>query len=494
MAQYLTDLLALEAGEYLDQLEHLLTRETEPRPDEILRLARGVRGSARVAQVQGVARVAEQLERMARALEQKELEWSGDLRARAVRTVDDLRVLVRAARDWNSEAEARARASVERWNELLPRRAAPASEGQGGGEQLLPFVRAELGGIRMELGRALSEWATSLDPVAALKRVQMRMRAIRGIQGVAPLRPLLEMLETLEDTLRLLVHRGASASAGGREALSAANAMLAEAASAVENGTYPAAVGSGWEQFQRLRAEIDAPTAERDHDAVPVHTLFHDDAGPHVVSSPIAPLPGSPGEPTPAPVREFLQLEATGFLDRADALLDEIGDKSVRKIAAQLAGLAYALRDMAAAFTVQRLRVAAEAAADALAEADSPNVARAILARLRSSLTDESLSAPASAPQAAETEAVEAAPAGSKQVQRESPAETPAQGAAPPAEDDVVPVETLLLRGDQALEAASSLRPELERLLAAGDTAAARTLADELFTLIRLGMDREGPV
>jgi HPt (histidine-containing phosphotransfer) domain-containing protein len=71
-----------------------------------------------------------------------------------------------------------------------------------------------------------------------------------------------------------------------------------------------------------------------------------------------------------------------------------------------------------------------------------------------------------------------------------APAPPPAP---PPAEDDaddgdVLPIESILLRGERALEAALALRPELERAL--GDTARtarARALLDELWALVILG-------
>ncbi|HUE95689.1 MAG TPA: hypothetical protein VMN39_03470 [Longimicrobiaceae bacterium] len=62
--------------------------------------------------------------------------------------------------------------------------------------------------------------------------------------------------------------------------------------------------------------------------------------------------------------------------------------------------------------------------------------------------------------------------------------------------DEPVPVERLLLRGDAALRAAMSLRPELESI-ARGDAVPERSLADlvqELFDLLELAAEEEAAV
>src|SRR4029078_243233 len=66
----------------------------------------------------------------------------------------------------------------------------------------------------------------------------------------------------------------------------------------------------------------------------PVASLFYDDAGPHVVSSPMAPAPGGEGTLV-HDVEAFLRMEATGFLDRAQGLVASVSPprKRVRRSA-----------------------------------------------------------------------------------------------------------------------------------------------------------------
>ncbi len=49
MAQPLSEYFALEAGEFLDQMDALLAGGERPDPVRFFRLARGVRGSAQLA-------------------------------------------------------------------------------------------------------------------------------------------------------------------------------------------------------------------------------------------------------------------------------------------------------------------------------------------------------------------------------------------------------------------------------------------------------------
>jgi HPt (histidine-containing phosphotransfer) domain-containing protein len=73
------------------------------------------------------------------------------------------------------------------------------------------------------------------------------------------------------------------------------------------------------------------------------------------------------------------------------------------------------------------------------------------------------------------------------------PAPAPAVPAPPPAaaeqDEPVVPIESLLLRGSRALEAALALRPEVERLVAesGGSDGALRERLEEIWDLVELG-------
>jgi HPt (histidine-containing phosphotransfer) domain-containing protein len=111
--EYFTD----ESSEYLDQLERLLERPGPVDPHHLLRLARGVRGSAQMAGVETIGRVAEHVEDAARSVASHHVVWSDEIRQLAIATVKDLQLLVRALNRWGPEEEARVRAALERWEE-----------------------------------------------------------------------------------------------------------------------------------------------------------------------------------------------------------------------------------------------------------------------------------------------------------------------------------------------------------------------------------------
>ena len=65
----MSDFFALEAGEYLDRLDGLMQApDVIPPADELVRLARALRGSALMASQQPIARAAMGFEALARAL------------------------------------------------------------------------------------------------------------------------------------------------------------------------------------------------------------------------------------------------------------------------------------------------------------------------------------------------------------------------------------------------------------------------------------------
>src|SRR2546430_3037665 len=64
----MSDFFALEAGEYLERLDALLATGDSPSADELVRLARALRGSALMANQHAIARTAAALEAVARAV------------------------------------------------------------------------------------------------------------------------------------------------------------------------------------------------------------------------------------------------------------------------------------------------------------------------------------------------------------------------------------------------------------------------------------------
>jgi chemotaxis protein histidine kinase CheA len=118
MSQRLNEYFVQEATEYLEQLERLLALPHEqPDPEHLVRLARGVRGSAQMAGAETVASVAERLEDAARSVASHTIVWTAEVRELVLQTARDLKILVRALNRWGPDEEARVRQALERWDE-----------------------------------------------------------------------------------------------------------------------------------------------------------------------------------------------------------------------------------------------------------------------------------------------------------------------------------------------------------------------------------------
>ena len=465
MPQPLREYFALEAGEFLDQMDALLAGSDRPDAVQFFRLARGVRGSAQLAGAEAIAEVAERLEDGARALRDGVLEWTPEVRERAQRTAEDLRALVAPHGEWGPEEEERARAAAERWADVAGGRA--RGEARPAGDGLFDFVRREIGGVVGEMDRALADLAARPEVREPLRTVLRRMRPVRGVAGMEALAPVLEVLEGIEDTAHEALARTFPMLEAELDLLAAGGGALRAAASELESGRAPGE-SEALAAFRDLRDRVEeAAAAGDDAGVVPVSRLFADEPGAHLVSSPMAPVPS--GEELGAGVESFLRIEATGFIDRAEGLLGSQPPRARRfgRIAREAAELAAGVREIAATYGFAGLAAAADLAANRLRAAATPEEARDALRRLRHAL-------PGAPPAPEEPAGAEAGAA---------------SAAAEPAENEerVVPVETLLYAPDDALREALALRGRIEQLAGGGATPL-RDALDELFGLVELGL------
>src|SRR5213076_2700527 len=81
-----------------------------PSADEIVRLARALRGSALMASQPAIARAAAGLEVLARAVREGRRAWDPQTQQLALRAVDDLKIFVRRAGSWTDADTAKAEA------------------------------------------------------------------------------------------------------------------------------------------------------------------------------------------------------------------------------------------------------------------------------------------------------------------------------------------------------------------------------------------------
>src|SRR5205085_10120335 len=117
----MSDVVALEAAEYLERLDTLLATGDSSSADELVRLARALRGSALMANQHAIARTAAALEALARAVREGRRAWDPQTRQLAVRGVDDLKIFVRRAPAWSDAATAKAEALSQELEQLAGR-------------------------------------------------------------------------------------------------------------------------------------------------------------------------------------------------------------------------------------------------------------------------------------------------------------------------------------------------------------------------------------
>src|SRR5690349_15940362 len=101
----MAEFFAMEAGEYLERLDGLVSASTPPNVEEFVRLSRALRGSALMANQQPIAGAAAGLEALARALRESKIPWDARIKQLAIRSVDDIKILVRSVSAWTPKED-----------------------------------------------------------------------------------------------------------------------------------------------------------------------------------------------------------------------------------------------------------------------------------------------------------------------------------------------------------------------------------------------------
>ena len=198
------DFFALEAGECLDRLENLVSQPEPPPADEFLRTARVLRGSALMAAQTQIARAAAGLEAVARAQRDHQRGWDAATREQVAQAVEEFRLLVRRAREWNDSDTARAVRLGRGLETLAGRPGADQPERAAESERpelhtgVRAFVAREGALIASALDRAARSLRTTPGDREPLYNVIRRMQSLRGLAELGDLVPLPEILDGIE--------------------------------------------------------------------------------------------------------------------------------------------------------------------------------------------------------------------------------------------------------------------------------------------------------
>jgi len=529
-----TDFFALEAGEYLERLARLAAADGGPPPEEFVRYARALRGSALMANQPDITRAAGALEGVARAYHQQVRAWDAALAEVVGQSVDDLKRLVRQAREWTADDTARANKvsqALESISGRPPEGSRPAARSRG---ELNAGVRAFVAREGALVASALDRAARALDADPAahdpLHNILRRMQSLRGLAALADLAPLPELLDSLELAVGELL-RTSAPPMGVSEVFDAAAQALTRTARDVADQGRPAADAPEAHRFAQLLIQRLAD----DRDVVGIETLRPDGQASIV-------RPGTPPE-LPAPVslgsvemlthgeylvqaademeraetatqRDLRLFSLTGALDSprlASAAsigqgLDTFGRAARLAIvtgsaAADPAGFAAVLRSAGALIRGLSPRSDPEQASTELAglaallgQTSDPIVPIESLAPDDEVVQIESLSPTAEDASLAGSfltyarlSGQGARPSGNGGGTRTS---APTAPVAAPPEEDTIDIGLLLYRGDSALRRADVVRRDLAALLRAGaGLPAIRPLLDELLDLVPLALE-----
>src|SRR5436190_14141586 len=371
----MSDFFALEAGEYLERLDGLLAASDSPNADELVRLARALRGSALMANHHAIARTAAALEALARAVREGRRAWDAQTKQLAVRGVDDLKIFVRRAPAWSDADTAKAEALAQELEQLAGRPSAQvrAAEALGLDAGARAFVAREGAAIASTLDRAAQ--ALRANPLAhdPLQHVLRALQPLRGLAAVNDLPPLPDLLEGIERAIAELSRAGIDPPAHVSELFQAGATAIARAAREVAERGRPDPEGPDFRQFAAQLVRF----MESEPDVRSIGTLYYSDSGPHIVSRGIpAARPSTLG-----------RLELVGHGDRlrqaADSL-ERAPSATQRELRAHTLGTTFrALANAGGGALADRVAQFAVAAREAVASGVAVTSPAAIAAELR---------------------------------------------------------------------------------------------------------------
>ncbi|HXV86706.1 MAG TPA: hypothetical protein VD793_08415, partial [Gemmatimonadales bacterium] len=290
----LSEFFAMEAADYLDRLDALVSRGT-PEPPELMRLARALRGSAIMANQQSLALAAAGFEQLARGLRDRSFTWDAGAKQAVVRGIDDFRVLVRRLATWTPQDDVRARAIGSELAAVAGAASAPAAAPSAPAVAGASDARARA--MIAQQGAAL---ATVLERVAKgspadpkaqteLTSVVQLIQPLRGVASLVDYPPLPDLLDAVERSIGEM-RRGPRPAKDLAAALRAAGLAMARAAREIAAG------GRADPDAPELTALVDSLGILFDLDptVVPIEELYVDDGGPHVVERGTAPAGAAP--------------------------------------------------------------------------------------------------------------------------------------------------------------------------------------------------------
>ena len=338
------DYFAMEASEYIDRLRGLVDAEVSPAAAELVRYARALRGAALMANQQPIARAANGLEGLSRAVRDGARGWDNTTKETATRAVEALAGFVKRSAQWTpadgaaaeqlaKDLEAMAGSAVVPLRTPASSAATPA---ESAGAAALDagaraFLARESALIAAALGQAAAALRSAPPARDALQGVLRRMQPLRGLAALGDLPPLPDLLEAVERAIGE-VGRLPSTPPGAADVFEAAAKALTRSAQDVTERGLPNADAAESQAF----ATLTLKTFSTPSGAVSIATLL--EAGSAVTA-------GTPSGPAAEKEVDRVELVSQGeYLVGAADDLDRA--RSITQRDLRLHALAASLRNL----------------------------------------------------------------------------------------------------------------------------------------------------
>ncbi len=266
----------LEASDCLDRLDAMFATDAPP-PDELVRVARMLRGSALMANQPQLARAAAGFEALGRAYRDKVRSWDAATREQASQAIEEFRALLRRITDWQEADAARAVRLGAHLDSLAGQGPVEAERFRRSGATaaadlqtgVRAFVAREGALIASALDRAARAMRMAPDDREPLYMVLRRMQSLQGLAELPDLAPLPDVLDGIELAVGDL-SRLHAAPPKVEDVLAAGALALARVSRDIAEHGVPAPDADEPRRFTELLLEAFA--VERD--VVPIESLY----------------------------------------------------------------------------------------------------------------------------------------------------------------------------------------------------------------------------
>ncbi len=473
MPRTLLEFFGDEAGDYLAKMEQMLGAAGTPDADELRRFARALRGSARMADEDAIARAAGAVQSLAADLAAGRRHWGPELRESLESALSEIRAMVGSVKSPPADIAQRAEAIVQRLGESV----APPPPSKDD-ERFSRYLGTELRGLASgDIGESLVVLERDPRNREPLKRLLRRIRPLRGIEGVDDIPAVGPAVTALEEVILRIADTSATVGPGHLVLFRRARQALDDVATELIRGDQPRRAPGGGAEIEDLKEQVLETAAQRQ--ITWISELFSDDPGPHIEACPMAERGAGSWD-------AFFALEATGSLDTIERLRAELtrAREGTSRIAERLTYTFRQLRERAVTFGYSDLgRVARRAGAAVRASRDGPPW------RLQAIGVDLAVTV------AALRSYLEASDKGEREKALKR-AEDSLEAATHPSRGPTVRIETLLYSPEDAVARARSLSNEAAGLLRVDqpDMDRAQLLLEEALGLIEHALAQSGSV